>query len=60
MRLFLAIGFCGSFTTFSAFAAENLNMLQLGNTWILLANVLANVILGVAALYLGIYLIRLN
>lgn len=26
-RLFLATGFCGGFTTFSAFAAENVNLL---------------------------------
>lgn len=30
-RLFLAVGFCGGFTTFSAFAIENIKLLQSSN-----------------------------
>ncbi len=30
-RLFLAIGFCGSFTTFSTFAFDNLQLIKDGN-----------------------------
>ena len=60
MRLFLAIGFCGSFTTFSPFAAENLNLFQIGSSWVLLANALANLVLGVTAVYMGVVLTRLG
>lgn len=31
LRLFLATGFCGGFTTFSAFAYENMRLLQQAN-----------------------------
>ena len=55
-RLFLATGICGGFTTFSAFAWENMQLLQQQRygTFILYAGI--SLILGLAAVTTG-YLI---
>ncbi|MCZ6521837.1 MAG: fluoride efflux transporter CrcB [Bacteroidetes bacterium] len=58
MRLFLAVGFCGSFTTFSAFSVENLNMLQIGNYLTVGAYIALSIIFGLAAVFGGIQLAR--
>ncbi len=58
-RIFLTVGFCGGFTTFSSFAYNNLTMLSVNNLLQLLANVGMSVFLGVFAVYLGIVTVRL-
>jgi len=58
LRLFLAVGFCGGFTTFSTFASDNLMLLKDHSIGLLLANVAGSVMLGILAVYLGIVLIR--
>ena len=57
-RLFLAVGFCGGFTTFSSFAYNNLNLLKDQAIGQLLFNIFGSITLGVFAVYLGIILIR--
>ena len=57
-RLFLATGFCGGFTTFSAFAIENLEMLKNGQYGYCIAYVGGTVVLGIFAAYLGFSLGR--
>ena len=58
MRLFLAVGFCGGFTTFSTFSNDNLMLLKDGSIGFLLFNIVGSVLLGILAVYLGIVLIR--
>ena len=57
-RLFLTVGFCGGFTTFSAFAYNNLNLLK-DNSWsYLFVNIGGSLVVGILAVYLGIILVR--
>ena len=56
--LFLTVGLCGGFTTFSTFSKEALVMLQAGNIWGFAGYVSISVIVGIALFALGYFLIR--
>ena len=53
LRLILMVGFCGGFTTFSAFAHENMSMIQNGSYLTAVAYILLSIVLGLAAVWLG-------
>ena len=58
-RLFLIVGICGGFTTFSAFSYETLELLRTGDVGRAALNGGGQVIVGVAAVWAGVVLARL-
>jgi len=58
LRLFLATGVLGGFTTFSAFSLETLDMFRSGETGKALAYAALSVVLSVAALGIGLWIAR--
>jgi len=58
-RLFLMVGLCGGFTTFSAFANENLMLMHNGQFISVLLYTGLSIFLGFLAVYLGYVLTNL-
>lgn len=52
-RLFVMVGLCGGFTTFSSFSLQTLDLLRAGATGRALANIAASVVLCVGAVAAG-------
>lgn len=56
LRLLLATGFCGGFTTFSTFSAEALALLQGGHWRLFAAYAAGSLVLGLAAALCGLWI----
>lgn len=56
VRLFVAVGFLGGFTTFSSFSAETLALIQNGQLFAAAANVIVSVTAGLIACAVGLKL----
>ena len=54
--LLLATGFCGGFTTFSAFAKENLEIIKNGELFNFSVYTIGSVLIGILAVFIGFYL----
>ncbi len=57
--LFLAVGLCGGFTTFSAFAFENYELLKNGQLLNFILYAFGSLFLGIVAVIVGIWLSKL-
>ena len=56
--LFLAVGLCGGFTTFSAFAYENFTFLKHGDLGNFVLYTLGSLLIGIFAVVAGVWLAK--
>lgn len=58
VRLFIKVGFCGGFTTFSSFALETNDLIERGSMGIAVLYVVLSVVIGVGTVFMGQWMVR--
>ena len=59
LKLLLITGFCGGFSTYSAFTFETVELFKSGQQWMGISNIVLNFVLSVSGLYLGMFAVKL-
>jgi CrcB protein len=59
LRVFLMVGICGGFTTFSAFSLQTLELLQAGDTWAAACYIVGSLVFCLVAVWTGFLVGRL-
>ena len=59
LKYLFVTGFCGGYTTFSTFAAENFNLFQSENSLTAFAYIAASVLVGLLAVWAGVALTKI-
>ena len=57
LRHLFITGFCGGFTTFSTFALENVNLFQMGNSWLAFMYIAGSVVVSLLFVWLGMRIV---
>jgi CrcB protein len=59
IRLFVAVGILGGYTTFSAFSLDAMTLIERGDLWQAAVYIIGSVILSILALFAGLLLVRM-